>query len=75
MHENFIEPCDNLSGFILYNMWKENLVAKPLGKKGQKTDSNLHFEIVFWYFWGVFPAFAGFCLKLESVNEVLHCEQ
>lgn len=49
MHENFIEASGNLSDFILYDMWKENLVAKPLGEKGQKKVSNLHFEVVFWF--------------------------
>lgn len=71
IHKSFIEAHANLRGFILCDMWKNNLgIAKPLGKEGQKKVSNFHFE-----FGGFFFTFAGFFLKLTLANEVLCCEQ
>lgn len=73
VHDSFVEAHADSHGFFLCDMWKDNLrMAKPLGKKGQKKVSNLHFEVRVL---GFFFTFADFCLKLTLANEVLCCEQ
>lgn len=48
IHDSSVEAHSNLYGFILCEVWKDNLrMAKPLRKKGQKKVSNLRFEVVF----------------------------
>lgn len=70
IHESFIEAHANLHGFILCDMWKDNIrMAKPLWKDGQKKVSNLHFEAFVHFLFIFFKLFLFyFCKFLPQIN-------